>query len=96
MRNTASLPALIIMVGMLAACVSGKPAPETATGLDGQILQISSPQADCERSCNRSNSICMESFEAQNSGANMPSGMTGASGECRAELKKCLKMCKLG
>ena len=51
---------VIAMVGMLAACVSGKRPPETYVGKDGKATIIESDSEMCKRSCNDDYSRCMD------------------------------------
>jgi len=86
---------IIMFVGMLGACVSGTKTPDTYVGKDGTSTVIESDSEACARACNDSYSRCMDSRAASdNSGVNGPSGVFGASGQCRNALKSCLPGCK--
>ena len=86
---------IFMFVGMLVACVSGTKPSDTYIGNDGLIQVIESNSEACTRSCNDSYSRCMDSRAAgDNSGVNGPSGVFGASGQCRNALKSCLPSCK--
>lgn len=84
---------LLIGVGMVAGCVSGKKTPDTYTAGTGSTVRIESSREQCTTACNRNYDTCMDSYGAQNSGVNMPSGMTGASAECRSSLSACTLRC---
>ena len=95
MKNVTRLILLSLTVGMLAACISGKRPPETYTAQDGKTTIIESDAEMCKRSCNEDYDRCMDSHAAQdNSGINGPSGVFGASGDCRSDLQKCMPTCK--
>jgi hypothetical protein len=83
-------------MGMLIGCVSGTKPADTYVGKDGLTTFIESDSETCRRSCNESYSRCMDSRAAgdNNSGVIGPSGVYGASGECRNALKSCLPTCK--
>jgi len=86
---------MIFVVGMLSACVSGKKAPDSYVGLDGKTVIIENDAETCRRSCNDTYSRCMDSsFTETNDGYNGPSGVFGASAECRSNLQACLRSCK--
>ena len=86
---------MIMLVGMLAACVSGVTPPDTYVGKNGKTTIIETDREMCERSCNEDYSRCMESTEARNNnGLTSPSGIYGASGDCRSDLKHCLPTCR--
>jgi hypothetical protein len=88
---------LMIMVGMLSGCISGVKPPDTYVGQDGKTTIIESDKEMCQRACNEDYSRCMESRSAgdNNSGiTGAPSGMFGASADCRNDLQKCLPPCK--
>ncbi len=86
---------MITVVGMLSACVSGTKPPETYVGQDGKTTIIESDREMCRRSCNDEYSRCMDSHAVgDNSGINGPSGVFGASGDCRKSLQKCMPSCK--
>jgi hypothetical protein len=93
----------LLTVMALSACVSGTKPPDTYVGKNGKTTIIESDREMCERSCNDTYSRCMESTAAENnSGVNGPSGsgilgptgMFGASAECRSDLQRCLPACK--
>ena len=84
----------IIALGMLSAC-SGTHKHDVYVGADGKATVIESDREMCQRSCNEDYSRCMESGAAENnSGIKGPSGVFGASGDCRKQLKNCLPTCK--
>jgi hypothetical protein len=85
---------IAMIMGMLVACVSGTKPPETYVGKNGTTTIIESDSESCKRSCNESYSRCMDSRAANESGVNGPSGVFGASAECRSALKSCLPGCK--
>jgi len=91
---------MILFVGMiltplLSACVSGIKPPDTYTDRNGKTTIIESDRETCERDCNEDYSRCMESTAAEdNSGINGPSGVFGASADCRTDLHHCLPTCK--
>lgn len=87
----------IATLGMLSACVSGVKPPESYVDKGGRITVIESDREMCRRSCNESYSRCMDSRAAgeNNSGVKGPSGLYGASAECRGSLKECLASCKV-
>lgn len=86
---------MILVLGMLSACVSGKKPPETYVGIDGKSVIIENDEETCLRSCNDTYSRCMDSsFTETNDGYNGPSGVFGASAECRSDLQQCLRICK--
>jgi hypothetical protein len=84
-----------MFVGSLAGCISGRPSSDTYTDKSGKTSVVESDREQCERSCNDSYSRCMETTDARsNSGIKGPSGMFGASSECRNDLTACLPRCK--
>jgi hypothetical protein len=79
----------------LSACVSGTKPPDTYTDRNGKTTIIETDREMCQRSCNEDYSRCMESTAAtDNGGVNGPSGVFGASGDCRTSLQHCLPGCK--
>jgi len=83
------------LAGILSACISGVKPPDTYTGQDGKTTIIESDREMCARSCNDTYSRCMDSRAAtDNGGINGPSGVYGASAECRTDLQNCLPGCK--
>jgi hypothetical protein len=89
------IPLMIIALGMLSACISGKPQADTYVGQDGKVTRIESDREMCERECNQDYSRCMDTRAANdNSGVIGPSGVFGASGDCRRDLQNCLPGCK--
>jgi hypothetical protein len=96
MKQVSQRVLLMMLVGLLAACISGKPHPDTYTSKNGATTVIQSDREMCESSCNEDYSRCMESRSAgdNNSGIHGPSGMFGASADCRSSLQKCLPPCK--
>ena len=85
---------MMIVLGMLSACASSHSASETYVDSVGNRTRIETDREQCIRSCNASDSTCMDSYAARNTGVNGPSGMFGASAECRNNLKDCLSSCK--
>ncbi len=86
---------MIVIVGMLSACVSGKKPPETYVGRDGRTTIIENDVEMCKRSCNDDYSRCMDmSSGVNNDGIKGSASIFGASSECRASLKGCLQGCK--
>ena len=86
---------MITVVGMLSACVSGTHPIDTYVGQDGKTTLIESDREMCRRSCNEEYSRCMDSHAvSDNSGINGPSGVFGASGDCRKSLQNCMPNCK--
>ena len=86
---------IIAVLGMLSACVSGTKPPDTYVGQDGKTTIIETDSEMCRRSCNGDYSRCMDSRAAgDNSGIIGPSGVFGASADCRTDLQHCLKGCK--
>ena len=85
----------MLSTGLLSGCISGLKKPDTYVGKDGKVTVIENDRESCQRSCNEDYSRCMDSRAAEdNSGINGPSGVFGASGECRDDLQKCLPGCK--
>ena len=86
---------MIVIVGMLSGCISGRPQTDTYTDSSGKKTRIESDKEQCQRSCNDDYSRCMDTTDARdNSGINGPKGMFGSSGECRTDLSSCMKDCK--
>ena len=86
---------MIMVVGMLSACVSGTKPVDTYVGQDGKATRIESGRESCERSCGADYSRCMETKAAtDNGGVIGPSGVFGASGDCRSALHACIPQCK--
>ena len=86
---------LVAIVGMLSACVSGTNPPDTYVGKDGKSTRIESDNEMCTRSCNQDYSRCMDTGAAStNDGQYGPSGVYGASADCRNSLQSCLHGCK--
>ncbi len=87
---------VIVAMGMLTGCISGVKSPDSYTDKDGKTTLIQSDREMCERDCNQSYSRCMETTSASDNGGlvGAPSGVFGASGECRSDLEKCLPPCK--
>jgi len=84
---------MIVIVGLFTSC-AGPPPPDTYTDRFGKTTVIQSDREQCVSSCNETYSVCMESYEARNSGVNGPTGMFGASADCRDDLKNCLPQCQ--
>jgi hypothetical protein len=86
---------MLAIVGLLSACVSGTKQPDSYIGKNGKTTIIESDSEMCRRSCNESYSRCMDSHAARNNeGINGPSGVLGASADCRNTLQNCLPTCK--
>jgi len=87
---------MIAIVGMLSGCISGVKPADTYTSRDGKTTVIESDKEMCTHSCNDDYDRCMETRAAgeNNSGINGPSGVFGASGDCRNALQHCLPGCK--
>jgi hypothetical protein len=86
---------ILLAVGVLSACVSGVKKPDTYVGQDGKTTIIENDVEMCQRSCNADYARCMDSRAAtDNSGVIGPSGVFGASGDCRSALQDCLPSCK--
>ncbi len=87
---------MVFVVSVLSACVSGTKPTDTYVGRDGQKTLIESDAEMCKRSCNEDYSRCMDTRAAgsDNSGVRGPSGVYGASGECRNALQRCVRGCK--
>ena len=82
------------VVLLLAACISGVKEPDTYTDRAGKTTLIETDRETCTRSCNQDYSRCMDIGPAEVTGANGPSGMFGASADCRKALKDCLPTCE--
>lgn len=52
---------VVLVVGILSACVSGIKPSDTYVGTDGQTTVIESDSESCTRACNDSYSRCMDS-----------------------------------
>ena len=90
-----ALVLMIAIVGMLAGCISGRPPSDTYTDKSGKTSEVLSDREQCERSCNKEYSRCMDTDSARdNSGIQGPSGMFGASADCRNNLSSCLPGCR--
>ena len=85
---------ITLVVGMLSACVSGTPTPESYVERDGTTVFIENSQEMCTRSCNDTYARCMDSRAASDVDINGLSPLYGASAECRDALKACLTSCK--
>jgi hypothetical protein len=92
--NYAVKPVVFLALLALSGCISGLPEDTTYTDHSGKTTLIESDQEMCTRSCNEDYSRCMDTQPAEQTTPGMPSGMFGASGECRSELSKCLPRCK--
>jgi len=93
--NKSRIIPLILITGMLSACVSGVKAPDTYVGQDGKVTIIESDREMCQRACNQDYSRCMDSSAAsRNDGIDSAPGIFGASADCRNDLQKCLPTCK--
>jgi uncharacterized protein YceK len=86
---------MLVVMGLLSGCISGKPSRDTYTDKAGKTSVIESDREQCEHSCNDSYSRCMDSTDARsNGGINGPANMFGASSDCRNQLSQCLPACK--
>ena len=85
---------MIGFVGMLAACAAPHPVDSYTSPTTGVTEKIQSNKEQCIAACNETYSSCMDSRAAQYSGVNGPSGMFGASAECKDDLRDCLPGCK--
>ena len=94
----ARIPLIMIMgisLAALSGCISGHPSSDTYTDRSGKTSLIETDGEQCKRACNNTYSRCMDSTDARsNSGINGPSGVYGASGECRGDLSSCMADCK--
>jgi hypothetical protein len=82
-------------VGMLAGCVSGRPATDTYTDKSGKTSVIESDKEQCERACDLQYTRCAETGAARSNGGIIgPSGTYGASAECNGDLSACMLSCK--
>jgi hypothetical protein len=80
---------------LLTACVSGtKPQSSYTSPTTGKTTVIESDREMCTSSCNADYNRCMDSQAASQGIPGTPSGMFGASAECRSELSDCLPGCK--
>jgi hypothetical protein len=94
-RSTSTFILVLATAVLLSGCISGRPQQDTYTDQSGKTTIIESDREQCERSCNEDYSRCMDSTGARNNGGiNGPSGMFGASSDCRNDLNSCLKGCK--
>jgi hypothetical protein len=84
----------LLLAAPLGGCISGTKPAETYTDSNGKTTVIEGDREECTRSCNSDNSRCMDQRAARDTGINGPSGMFGASAECRDNLKSCLDGCK--
>lgn len=87
---------MIMVVGMLSGCISGKPPSDTYVDRTGKASVIESDRQQCERSCNQQYSRCGETAAARNNGGINGPSIYGASGECRSDLSACMVGCKAG
>ncbi len=87
---------MVLIVGVLSACVSGTKPSDAYIGKDGSKTLIESDAEMCRRSCNAEYSRCMDTRAAgtDTGGVKGPSGVFGASGDCRNALQRCIKGCK--
>jgi hypothetical protein len=85
-----------LAVLLVAACVSGKPQPETTyTALDGQVKAIESDKESCKRLCNEDYARCADRGTTyQDSRPGDSKALFGVDATCRSELKDCLGHCK--
>jgi hypothetical protein len=87
---------VIAVVGMVSGCVSGVKQPDSYTSAGGKTTIIESNAEMCRRSCNNDFSRCMDTVPAQTSGGltDVPTGMFGASADCKNSLRSCLVACR--
>jgi hypothetical protein len=86
---------IIVLMGMLAGCASSASKTDTYTDRNGDKIPIGSDRELCTRSCNDEDARCMDTdVSIRNGGVNEPTGMFGASADCRETLSNCLKECK--
>jgi len=86
---------MVLIMGMLSSCVSGIPPREEYLSSSGKSTVLENNKEMCLRSCNDEYSRCMETHAASgNSGIIGPSGVFGASADCKATLKHCLQRCR--
>jgi hypothetical protein len=84
----------MLLIFFLAACISGVKQPDTYTNSSGQTTVIETGSEACVRACNDIYARCNETQAARSVGVNGYSGIFGASGECRSDLKMCLPDCR--
>ncbi|MCL2474023.1 MAG: hypothetical protein FWF23_03885 [Alphaproteobacteria bacterium] len=86
----------IFVLGTLCSCIPGNQQPDSYVGKDGEVTLIENSKESCVRSCNWSNSNCMDTFSAaENSGLSSSRNIgVGARAECRTSLRRCLDSCK--
>lgn len=85
---------MMITMGMLVGCISGRPTPDTYTDKSGKVTIIENDHEQCVRACNDDYARCMDTEPAQqNPVVGSPDGMFGASSDCRDDLHKCLPTC---
>ena len=95
MIRPARLMIVFLIMGGLAACVSGKPSKDSYTDLNGKTVLIENDAEQCSRACNADYARCMDSHAAQNSTVTgAPTSMFGASAGCRSALSGCMLDCK--
>ncbi|MDD5587435.1 MAG: hypothetical protein PHY92_10880 [Alphaproteobacteria bacterium] len=94
--KTFSLMAVGVAGLLLAACVSGKPAPDTYTSPSGAVTAIESDRDACIRSCNNDYERCGDMLSStRNDVGAQPMGRTfGVGSDCRDALQSCLPRCK--
>jgi hypothetical protein len=85
---------LFVALLSLSACISGVKSPDTYTDRAGNTTIIQTDHEQCERACNETYSRCMDTEPAQTNAFRMPSGMVGASVDCRNDLQSCLPGCQ--
>lgn len=86
---------VLFALTVLSGCVSGLPQKETYVAKDGTVMVIENDRESCGRACDNTYARCMDSTAVdRNSGIIGPTGLYGASGECRSDLARCKKECK--
>ena len=89
------LRSLFLFVAFMAvAACSGTPKNPVYIDRSGTETVIRTDRDQCVRSCNKEYERCMEVGAVEQSGVHGPSGMFGASADCRNSLKECLPECK--
>ncbi|MDX2027807.1 MAG: hypothetical protein SFW62_04160 [Alphaproteobacteria bacterium] len=85
---------LVFTIATLNGCISGVREPDAyVSPVSGEKTLIENNREMCTRSCNQDYSRCMDTGSAQGSGVIGPSGMFGASADCRRDLRGCLSDC---
>jgi len=79
---------------LLSGCISGQPKTDSYTDSKGKTTLIESDSEMCTHSCNDDYDRCMETAPASQNLPGEPSGMFGASADCKNDLRRCLRGCK--